>query len=229
MAVTYAYPRPALTVDVVLFGWNGERLEVLLIERGGEPFAGHWALPGGFVEMEESLRAAALRELKEETDVDEVFLEQLYTFGEPGRDPRGRVVSVAWYALVARAEHEPRAATDAADARWFAADDLPALAFDHDRIVEVARTRLRAKVRYAPIGFELLPERFTLTQLQELYEAIEGRSLDKRNFRKKIKKLGVLQELDEVQRGVAHRPSRLYAFHRERYEALTASGWVFEL
>ncbi|MFK7927087.1 MAG: NUDIX domain-containing protein [Myxococcota bacterium] len=228
-AYTYDYARPALTVDVVLFGWTGERLEVLLIERGGEPFAGCWALPGGFVDMHESLETAALRELQEETEVGDVYLEQLYTFGAPGRDPRGRVVSVAWYALVSADAHVPHAASDASDAAWHPVNALPPLAFDHAQIVSVATDRLRAKVRYAPVGFELLPERFTLSQLQELYEALLGRPLDKRNFRKKIAKLGVLEELDVYEQGVAHRPSRLHAFRKDRYEALTASGWEFDL
>jgi 8-oxo-dGTP diphosphatase len=227
VAVTYRYPRPAVTVDVVLFGWTGVRLEVLLIERADDPFAGCWALPGGFVDMDESLRDAALRELEEETSVRDVYLEQLYTFGDPGRDPRGRVVSVAWYALVAPDAHAPIAASDAADARWHPIDALPELAFDHGRILQTARDRLRAKVRYAPVGFELLPERFTLGELQSLYEAVLGTPIDKRNFRKKIRRLDILEPLDEVQQGVAHRPSRLYAFRRDKVAELVEQGWEF--
>ncbi|MCA9637640.1 MAG: NUDIX hydrolase, partial [Myxococcales bacterium] len=166
MSFTYEYPRPALTVDCVVFGVDEGGLKILLIERDIEPFAGRWALPGGHVHIDEEIEDAARRELEEETGVDKLFLEQLYTFGAVDRDPRGRVVTVAYYALVRLADHRVRAATDARDAAWFAADALPPLAFDHAKIVEVARARLRGKVRYEPIGFELLPRKFTLSQLQ---------------------------------------------------------------
>ncbi|PHN05954.1 NUDIX hydrolase [Flavilitoribacter nigricans] len=221
MPYTYEYPRPALTVDCVIFGLDeSNKLKILLIQRALEPFKGDWALPGGFVDMEEDLEAAALRELEEETGVRDVFIEQLYTFGQPERDPRGRVVSVAYYALVNLAEHPVHASSDADHVEWFELDQLPQLAFDHDRIVELAITRLRGKVRYQPIGFELLPEQFTLSQLQKLYETILGvEELNKRNFRKRILDMGILQEAGK-QEGVAHRPAILYRFDKAKYEQL---------
>lgn len=225
----YAHPRPALAVDGVVFGLDEADLKVLLIQRGLEPFAGRWALPGGFVRIGESVDAAARRELAEETGLDRVFLEQLYTFGEPGRDPRERVVTVAYYALVRLGDHQVRAATDARQAAWFAADDLPPLAFDHDAIVEAALRRLQGKVRYQPIGFELLPPKFSLTRLQRMYEIILERPLDKRNFRKKALSLGILQDLDEVEQDVAHRAARLYRFDERAYRRMLKDGFNFEL
>jgi 8-oxo-dGTP diphosphatase len=226
---TYEYPRPALTVDCVVFGLDEDELEVLLIRRGLEPFAQRWALPGGFVHVDETLEEAARRELEEETGLRKVFLEQLYTFGALERDPRERVVTVAYYALVKLSDHKVRAATDAADAAWFAISDLPELAFDHEEIFDMALLRLRNKVRYQPIGFELLPKKFTLTQLQRMYEIILERSLDKRNFRKKILGMDLLVELDEVQKDVAHRAARLYKFDDRRYRKLVKQGFSFEI
>lgn len=221
MPYTYEYPRPALTVDCVIFGLDeSNKLKILLIQRALDPFKGDWALPGGFVDMGEDLESAALRELEEETGVRDVFIEQLFTFGQPDRDPRGRVVSVAYYALVNLAEHPVQASSDADHVEWFEMDQLPQLAFDHDRIVEVAINRLRGKVRYQPIGFELLPEQFTLSQLQKLYEIILGvEQLNKRNFRKRILDMGILQEAGK-QEGVAHRPAILYRFDKAKYEQL---------
>ncbi len=227
MPYTYDYPRPALTVDCVIFGLDeSSKLKVLLIRRGHDPFEGYWALPGGFVDMHETLEAAALRELWEETGVRDVFIEQLYTFGDPARDPRGRVVSVAYFALVNLAEHPVRPASDASMVQWFETDNLPALAFDHADILQTAIERLRAKVRYQPIGFELLPEQFTLTQLQKLYETILGvkESLNKRNFRTRILKMGVLRETGK-QQGVAHRPAILYSFDKEKYLELARAKY----
>jgi len=229
MPYTYEYPRPALTVDCVVFGLDEEDLKVLLIQRGLPPFEGQWALPGGFVRVEESLEDAARRELREETGIAKVFLEQLYTFGQPDRDPRERIVSVAYYALVKLSDHRIGAATDARNAAWFAVSDTPSLAFDHERILQTALTRLKGKVRYQPIGFELLPEKFTLTQLQRLYETILERELDKRNFRKKILGMDLLDETDEIQQDVAHRAARLYRFNRQKYDRLTERGFNFEI
>ena len=229
MATTYEYPRPALTVDCVVFGLDEDELEVLLVRRGIEPFVGRWALPGGFVRVDETLEDAALRELQEETGLERVFLEQLYTFSAIDRDPRERVVTVAYYALVKLSDHKVKAATDAADAAWFAISDLPELAFDHAEIFEMALTRLRGKLRWQPIGFELLPKKFTLTQLQRMYEVILERPLDKRNFRKKILAMDVLVELDEVQKDVAHRAARLYKFDDRRYRKLVKQGFSFEI
>ncbi|MHC4744315.1 MAG: NUDIX hydrolase [Planctomycetota bacterium] len=229
MTYTYEYPRPALTVDCVVFGLDDEDLKVLLIQRDLEPFAGRWALPGGFVNVGEAPEDAARRELQEETSVSDVFLEQLYTFGDPNRDPREHVVTVAYYALVNLGDHKIRAATDARQAAWFAIDDVPKLAFDHDRILKTAHDRLRGKVRYQPIGFNLLGEKFALRQLQNLYEKVLDRQLDKRNFRKKILSMGILRELDEVETDVAHRAARLYSFNRKKYKDMVEKGFNFEI
>ena len=202
---------PAVAVDMVIFTVGADDLAVLLVRRRGEPFAGRWAIPGGFVEEDESLDAAAARELREETGVADVYLEQLYTFGEPGRDPRGRVISVAYYALL---RHPPAATAgdDAADARWFPLRDLPPLAFDHAEILDYALSRLRAKVEYTNIVYSLLPDLFTLTELQRVYEIILGRTLDKRNFRKKIGSLDLVEPTGGERRDGAHRPAKLYRF-----------------
>lgn len=229
MVVKYKYPRPALTVDCVIFGLDDEELKVLLIERGLEPFEGRWAIPGGFVIPGESVDDAARRELLEETGLKNIFLEQLYTFGRPDRDPREHVVSVAYYALTNLSGHQVQADTDARSAAWFAVHDVPELAFDHDEILEMALRRLQGKVRYQPIGFELLPRKFTLTQLQRLYETILEKPLDKRNFRKKILSMGVLNELDEIQQGVSHRAARLYSFNEKEYRQKEKKGFSFEL
>jgi len=229
MTFTYRYPRPNLAVDCVVFGLDEEDLKILLIRRKLPPFEGKWALPGGFVQMDETLEQAAKRELKEETGVQNLYLEQLYTFGTVDRDPRERVVSVAYYALVNLRDYELRAATDAQDAAWFAVVDVPSLAFDHTEIVTVALKRLKGKVVYEPIGFELLPKKFTLTQLQQMYEKILERSIDKRNFRKKILGMGLLHELDEVQVDVSHRAARLYKFDEKKYLKLRQKGFNFEI
>ena len=227
MSPTYEYPRPALTGDCVVFAVADEALQVLLIRRAQDPFGGRWALPGGFVEMDEDLEEAARRELAEETGVEELFLEQLYTFGRPDRDPRGRVVSVAYFALVTPDGRRLRPGSDARAAEWFAADELPELAFDHAAILATALERLRGKVRYAPLGFELLPRRFTLTELQRLYEIVLGRELDKRNFRRKMHAMGVLVDTGKLQRGRAHRAAKLYRFDTRRYQRLEREGFNF--
>lgn len=228
MPHTYEYPRPALTVDCVVFGLDKE-LQVLLIQRDVPPFEGEWALPGGFVKMDETLEEAARRELREETNVTETYLEQLYTYGNTKRDPRGRVVTVAYYALVKLEGKNLRATTDARDAAWFSVHDMPKLAFDHVGIVEQALERLKGKVRYQPIGFGLLPKKFSLTQLQSMYEQILEKSLDRRNFRKKILGMDLLVDLKEVQQDVAHRAARLYSFDEKRYHRLVKQGFHFEI
>lgn len=217
-------------------------LSVLLIRRKAEPFAGSWAVPGGFVEVSdagtqgESLEAAARRELKEETGISVAYLEQLYTFGDPGRDPRGRVVSVAYVALVRPDEHRVAAGSDAAAAAWFSVESVLGggieLAFDHDTILKTAIERLRGKVRYAPIGFNLLPPRFTLGDLRRLYEALLGQSIDAANFHKKVDKAlvksGVLIKTRHTQKG-PHRPAPLYEFDARAYEKAVKRGFYFEL
>ena len=205
------YERPSVTVDVVIFTGRDNDLKVLLIKRKHWPCEGMWAIPGGFVGMDESLEEAARRELAEETGVEDVYLEQLYTFGDPGRDPRTRVITVAYFALVGADRVHPRAASDAADVGWFSAYDPPPLAFDHADILPYAIQRLRYKLEYSAVGFELLPERFTLTDLQQTYEIILREKLDKRNFRRKVLEADVLEETTRWREG-DHRPARLYRF-----------------
>ncbi len=231
MPYTYEFERPNLTIDCVVFGLDVEEkdLKAMLIQRDIPPFEGQWALPGGFVRVGETLEETALRELREETGIEKVFLEQLYTFGKLNRDPRERVVTVAYYALVNLNEHRIQATTDARKAAWFSVNDLPALAFDHDDIVEVALKRLKGKLRYEPIGFELLPKKFTISQLQTLYEIVLERKLDRRNFRKKILSMGVLIDTDEVQEDVAHRAAKLYQFDEKKYRQLKKRGFDFEI
>jgi 8-oxo-dGTP diphosphatase len=229
MKYTYDYPRPAVTVDCVVFGFDEGDLKVLLIKRDLEPYRGKWALPGGFMLEDESLDDAARRELREETGLEKLYLEQLYTFGDVGRDPRGRVVTVAYYALVKLTDHRVRAATDASSAAWFPVSEVTKLAFDHNVILETALQRLKGKVRYQPIGFELLPVKFALSELQHLYEVILETQLDKRNFRKKILGTELLVELDEIQQDVAHRAARLYKFDDRKYRQLVKQGFNFEL
>jgi 8-oxo-dGTP diphosphatase len=206
------YPRPLVTVDVVIFTIAQNDLRVLLIRRKQEPFKGRWALPGGFVEIDESLDAAAARELEEEVGVKEVYLEQLYTFGDPKRDPRGRVISVAYFALVDAERQRIKTASDAADAAWHSVFKLPPLAFDHKKILDTALWRLRNKLEWTTVGYELLPQKFTLSELQRVYEIILQRPVDKRNFRKKILAQGQIRELNETRADGAHRPAKLYAF-----------------
>jgi len=215
-----------VTVDMVIFTIREGALHVLLVQRGVPPFEGEAAIPGGFLRPDESLDEAAARELYEEASVRNVFLEQLYTFGDPDRDPRGRVVTVAYYALVASDRQALMAGADAADARWHPVSALPRLAFDHQRILEYALERLRNKLEYTTVGFQLLPEKFTLSELQTVYEAILGKRLDKRNFRRKIALLGILKPLREWQR-TGRKPAQLYRFAAARFEKLKDKGILF--
>ena len=203
-------PRLSVTVDIVLFTIRDRRLQVLLIKRLAPPFANRYALPGGFVLEDESVETAAVRELREETGVDRVYLEQLYTFGDLHRDPRGRVITVAYYALVPHTQ-SLHAGTDAADAAWFPISSLPQVAFDHRKIVEYAHMRIRNKLNYTNVGFELLQAKFTLTELQLVHEAILGEALDKRNFRRKLSQQGIVKPVKEwVETG--RKPAQLFRF-----------------
>jgi 8-oxo-dGTP diphosphatase len=224
---SYEYPHPAVTVDCAIFGLEEGELKVLLIERDLVPFAGRWALPGGFVKLDEDLDEAARRELEEETGVKRVWMEQVGAFGNPGRDPRERVITVAFWAIVNLFEHSVKADTDARNAAWFAVDELPALAFDHGDILDAALARLRDKLRREPLAFEFLPRKFTLTQLQQFYEAVLGDALDKRNFRKKALSYGLIEELEEYEVDVAHRAARLHRFDRNAWARLRKSGGGF--
>ena len=215
-----------VTVDIVIFTLREGSLQVLLVKRGVPPFEGQYAIPGGFIRGDESLEEAALRELHEETGVRNVFLEQLYTFGDPKRDPRGRVITVAYYALIASDKLSLVAGADAAEAQWFPASSLPPLAFDHKSILDYALERLRNKLEYTTVGFQLVPEKFTLGELQAVYEAILGRQLDKRNFRRKLSLLGILKPLREWQR-TGRKPAQLFRFAAARFEKLRDKGILF--
>ena len=215
-----------VTVDIVIFTIQSEELKVLLVKRGIPPFKGQLALPGGFVHEDESLDEAAMRELREETGVSDVFLEQLYSFGEPGRDPRERIITVAYYALISADRSQLAAGTDTTEAAWWPVSKLPALAFDHRKILDCALERLRNKLEYTTVGFQLLPAKFSLTELQEVYEAILGKKLDKRNFRRKIELLKILKPIAEYRRG-GQRPARLYRFAAARFEKLKDKGILF--
>ncbi len=212
---TYEYPRPAVTVDIILFTLRESKLQVLLVQRAQPPFENAWALPGGFVQMGESLEQAAARELEEETGVNQSYLEQLYTYGEPERDPRGRVITVAYYALLPRdAPIRREGGSDARQAALFPVDTLPELAFDHAEIIAYAIRRLRYKLEYSAVGFELLPEEFTLSEIQQTYEKILGEQLDKRNFRRRIQQAGVIEGTDHMRSGEG-RPARLYRYRAD--------------
>ena len=206
----YEYPHPAVTTDVVIFSVRDQQLKLLLIKRGGAPFKGKWALPGGFVELDESLEEGARRELEEETGLAGVFLEQLYTFGQPGRDPRERVITVAYYALIPSDQVSLCAATDAEAVGWFSMDELPGLAFDHQTIVDMAHERLAAKLDYSTLAFQFMASEFTLSDLQLVYEIILQESIDKRNFRKWVLAMERIEETGEVKRDGPHRPAKLY-------------------
>ena len=223
---TYDYPRPAVTTDCVIFGYDGKELKVLLIERGIEPFKGCWAFPGGFLNMDEDALAGARRELKEETGLENAFIEQFHTFSEPGRDPRGRVITIAHYALVKIQEVE--GGDDAAQARWFPIGEVPPLAFDHDRILRMAMSRLKERIHFEPVGFELLPDVFTMPQLQNLYEAILEVNFDRRNFASKMLKLGILEDTGDRPAGASSRIPVSYRFNKEKYNELKAKGFRLE-
>lgn len=225
-----ATPNISLTVDAIVFGYEPkEGLSVLLVKRKYPPFKGRWAIPGGFVKEKESLEQAVERELEEETGVKVNYLEQLYSFGDPKRDPRSRIVTIAYYGLVRSSNFELFAATDAEDAQWFHLNELPKLAFDHQKILDYALERLRSKVGYKPIGFKLLDKKFTMEEIHHLYEIIYGRKLDRRNFRKKFLKLDILEELEEKSGGGRGRPGSYYRFDEKKYLALEKKGMSFEV
>lgn len=205
---------PAVTVDVVLLTVHDGRLDVLLVRRDHGPFAGMWAIPGNFLEPGESLEDAARRGLAAYAGGPDVYLEQLYTFGDPLRDPRGRVITVVYYALIRAADLRPVERELGGDrTRWFPLYDLPEMAFDHRQILDYTRQRLRGKLEYTTIGFQLLPAEFTLSQLQEVYEAMLDRRLDKRNFRKKIQSTGIVQRTPRTHTSGQHRPAQLFRFN----------------
>ena len=210
MSHTYDYPHPAVTTDIVVLTVEEGVVKLLGIRRKAAPYQGRWALPGGFVEIDESIDACAARELAEETGLAGIYLEQLYTFGAPDRDPRERVISVAYYALAPLHGLALRAGSDAAAAAWHDIDALPELAFDHRDIVAMARERVRAKIEYSDLGLMFMPESFTLSDVQGLYETVSGQPRDKRNFRKWLLSLDLIEETGEMRAAGAHRPAKLY-------------------
>lgn len=220
-----------VAVDAVVFGYTSrEGLSVLLIKRNIAPFKGSWALPGGLVGNQETLEEAIQRELREETGVNINYLEQLYSFGQPGRDPRNRVISITYYGLVKPEGFELKATTDAEDVQWFNIKKLPELAFDHQAILQAAHTRLKNKMQYEPVGFELLEEKFPFSELEKLYMAVLDRPIDRRNFKKKISKFGFLEETNEKQLlNGAGRPGNLYRFNEQKYFELKKQGISFEI
>ena len=229
----YNYPMVSVTVDCVVFGWDVDGLHVLLIERGGPPLEGRMALPGGFIRSgREDLDRAARRELVEETGVRGAYLEQLGSYGDPARDPRPEhVITVAYFALVRRIDHKPRGGTDARTADWYPIEEARQidLAFDHREILGDAIDRLFGKLRYDPLGFNLLPNKFPLRDVQRLYETAMGHEVDKRNFRKKLLEMGLLEDTRETETDVRHRAARLYRFNWEAYKQRQEEGWEFEI
>ncbi len=223
---TYEYPHPSVTTDCVIFGFDGTKLRVLLVERGIEPFKGRWAFPGGFLKMDESAETGALRELKEETGLDGAYIKQFHTFSEPNRDPRERVLTVAYYALVRM--QEVKGGDDATKAEWFALDEVPLLVFDHDLILRMALKELRRQIHFEPIGFELLPEKFTIKELQLLYEAILDVKFDRRNFYNKMMHLEILTQLDETVFNSPKKEAYLFKFNPEKYDELKQKGFRLE-
>jgi 8-oxo-dGTP diphosphatase len=222
MTHTYRHPRPAVSVDCAVFGVLDGSLQVLLIQRDVPPFEGTWALPGGFLQIDETLEDAAKRELEEETGVSISYLQQVSVFSGIDRDPRGRVITVAYFALVKQADFQPRGGTDARNAAWYPVTRLPPLAFDHREILEAASEHLKLEIQRQPLAFELLPAKFTLFQLQTLYEAVLERAVDKRNFRKKMTSDRLLVALEEFEKNVKRRPARLYRFDRRGYRRRSA-------
>lgn len=221
--------KSAFSVDNVIFAFDEGKMQLLLIKRAEEPFKNQWALPGALVEIDENLRDAPMRTLKELTGLENVFLEQVFTFGKVDRHPKGRVITVAYYSLINKNAFSLQASSFAQEVKWLPINEIDSLAFDHYEIMIVCMRRLQESVRRRPIGFELLPETFTLSDVQDLYEAILNKELDKRNFRKKILSLKILDDINEYQQNVAHRPAKLYKFNLEKYEQFKDRGFNFEI
>lgn len=222
----YKYPHPAVTADCVVFGFDGVSIKVLLVKRGVEPYKGKWALPGGFMKIDETAEECAKRELEEETGLTNTSVEQFYTFTDVNRDPRERVVTIAHYALVRLSD--VKGGDDAEVAQWFAQSEIPSLAFDHDRILRMALNCLKERICFEPIGFELLPEVFTMTELQNLYEAILEVKFDRRNFYNKMLKLGLLAEAEPRPENASRRTPSKYRFNAAKYAELKQKGFRLE-
>ena len=222
----YKYPHPSVTTDCVIFGFDGSKLKMLLVQRGLEPYKGCWAFPGGFMKIDESAEEGAARELKEETGLEGAYIRQFHTFTAPQRDPRERVITIAYYALVKM--QAVAGGDDAADARWFALDEVPQLAFDHDQILRKAMQALRQQIHFEPVGFELLPEEFTIKELQNLYEAILDVRFDRRNFYNKMKRLEMLDQTENTVNPSQKKEAFLFRFNKRKYEELKQRGFKLE-
>ncbi len=215
----HSFEKPSVTVDIVIFTIKENDLKILLVKRKINPFKDYWAIPGGFVRIHESLEEAAKRELEEETGVKNVYLEQLYSFGEPKRDPRGRVITIAYMALINSENIKLRATTDVSDAQWFSIKKIPHLAFDHKKILDYSLKRLKWKFEYTNVAFSLLPKKFAISQIQKIYEIVFDKKIDKRNFAKKIISIDILKE-EEIKRDVSHRPPMLYSLKADIGEVI---------
>lgn len=218
-----------ISIDCVVFGFENNTINILLVKRKRKPEKGEWALPGGFILKNETLDSSALRVLEETSNVSNIYLEQVQAFSEVDRFPGRRVVTISYFALINPDKHSIKPGIDTTDVQWFPIADIPHMPFDHPKILSCALSSLQKRVRYKPIGFELLPKKFTLTQLQTLYESILNIKLDKRNFRKKIVGTKLIVELDEFQQGVAHRAPRLFRFDNKNYKRLKKVGINFEI
>lgn len=223
---TYKYQHPAVATDCVVFGYDGKNLHVLLIERGIDPFKGSWALPGGFLKMDETVEECAQRELQEETNVKNIYLEQFHVFSAVDRDPRERILSVSFLALVRKSEFKLIAGDDAAKAEWFEINNLPSLAFDHKEIIELAKNKLQQILSYKPIAFQLLDKTFIMSELQRLYELINETEYDRRNFHKKMLATGLFDDEGLCKTPMQCRAPQMYSFNEERYKELVKNKTI---
>ncbi len=217
----YDFPRPAVTTDCIIFGFSEGELRVLLIKRNLDPFKGRWAFPGGFLEMEENADEGARRELLEETGIRDCFIEQLHTFTRVDRDPRGRTISIVYYAMTRQSDLKPEAGDDAGEVQWFSIKEVPPLAFDHDQVLSIALDRIHDRFSKKITGFEMLPEKFTLPEMQKLYESVLRKKLDRRNFRKRMLGSGILNVLEIKEKGKPHRGAVFYSLNKARYKEYT--------
>jgi 8-oxo-dGTP diphosphatase len=221
-------PRHLIAVDCIIFGFENSKLKLLIMQRKVEPQKGEWSLMGGFVQQDESIDAAAARVLKQTTGLENIYMDQLHCYGDVGRDTGARVLSMAYYALIRIKEHD-HVLAEGHGAHWLELHQIPPLIFDHNKMIEDALKKLRDNAHFHPIGFELLPEKFTLSQLRSLYEEIYQHELDRRNFRKKLLSMGILEKLEEKDKTTSKKGAHLYRFDKQKYEELTQRGFVFEI
>ncbi|MFZ5553113.1 MAG: NUDIX hydrolase [Bacteroidota bacterium] len=228
-SVVYEYPRPSVTADAVIFGYDKKELNVLLVKRDIAPFKNEWSLPGGFLHLGESAEETVNRVIKQKTGLKNIFLEQLFTFTDKERDPRGHTISISYFSLVNTLKMLPVAGKNVSDVCWFPLNKIPGLAFDHKKIISIACNRLKGKISWQPVGFELLDKKFTLSQLQHLYEIILDAEIDKRNFRKKILQLGIVIPLNEKEYFSSKKGAELYSFNKTAYQKLVSEGFTVKI